>query len=229
MATLQEFVPSMRFPLPRDFEFRKLATSTSTASYSLSIPPPSQEGRPAFLVHDSSLPARMLGSLRSYLQTVCQDRAPSDTLINALSYLTFTVGGYYGPGEVHTTMPGYALGHESTTTTLFDRVLAPISSAVWEVDQNAGIPERAPEMAAYNQTPDAIYIPYPGGPQLLHLEMKSWSAFSKHSEDIVRLASTQAVLELGDMERGHRSIIFKVLMLTCPGRIFHHLSDFPIV
>lgn len=198
MATLETYVPSMIFPLPSDHQFTKISTSTSTAPYNISIPPPNQEGRPAFMVHDHSLPNRMLASLRAYLQSAPgRHLAPSTVLVQAIAGL-------------ERSLRNYLLDHESSSSLLFQRAFNPICCAVEEVDANPTQPEPTTRIAAFNQIPDGTYRPHRDADPQLHVEFKSWTAFTHHAEGILRLGRNRAVLELSPSETGHRSIIFKV-------------------
>jgi hypothetical protein len=197
MDTLENFIPNMTFPLPPHYEFHKSPTSTATAPYSASIPP-NQKGRPAFIVHDPSLPHRMLESLRAYLRTAQRrDASPSPALVHSISILERTI--------MH-----HPLDSESSSTRLFDRGWDPIGCAVEEVDANSTQPVPTIQTTLFSQRPDVIYCPYAGAEPQLHIEFKSWTAFSHHAESIVQLGRNRAVLELNRMETGHRSIVFKV-------------------
>lgn len=199
MATLQTFIPAMRFPLPPEHEFRKTPTSTSTAPYNPGILQPNQEGRPAFIFHDQSLATRMVESLGIYLQTAPgQHLEPSMILIQTIASLGMS-------------LRNFPLGHEPTTSNFFSQAFIPICHAVEAVDANQTHPEAIVQYTAYNQTPDAVYRPCQDAPPQLHVEFKSWSAFSYHAENILHLGQNSTILELGPTETGHRSIIFKVL------------------
>jgi hypothetical protein len=43
MVTLEQFIPTMYFLLPKDHQFEKTLTSTSTARYNPDVLPPDQE------------------------------------------------------------------------------------------------------------------------------------------------------------------------------------------
>ena len=92
----------------------------------------------------------------------------------------------------------------------FERMTLAVLFAVQQVDHNAAIPETTAQMAVYHQIPDGLYISYPGAPPQLHLEVKSWSAFLQHAENILCLAHERPVLILNQSETDHRAIIFKV-------------------
>ena len=94
------------------------------------------------------------------------------------------------------------LEHEPTTISFFEHALVAISCAVQEVDCNAGCPKVISQGACYNQIPDALYCPFPGANPQLHLEFKSWSAFSCHGREIVELGCAGRVLVLSSVEMG---------------------------
>lgn len=196
--TLEHFIPTMRFPLPLGYQFRKVETSASTASYNPGVPAPEQEGRPAFIIHDPSLPARMLESLVTYLQTAPgRHLEPSLVLVQSFAALDRA-------------LQQFTLNHERSTDMLFQHALFPICCAVQEVDANETLPEPAFQQVTYNQIPDSLYRPRQGTDPQLHVELKSWTAFSRHAEHILRLGVNRTPLELQATEGGHRSIIFKV-------------------
>lgn len=198
MSTLATFIPSMIFPLPSEHEFTKVPTSTSTAPYQVGIPPPNQEGRPAFIICDPSLPHRMLVSLQAYLQTAPgRQLAPSAVLIQAVAGL-------------ERSLRGYVLDHETSSNLLFHRTFNPISCAVEEVDSNPSQPVTTTRNTLFNQIPDGTYRPHRDADAQLHVEFKSWTAFSHHATNILQLGRNSTVLELSPSETGHRSIIFKV-------------------
>src|ERR1700690_254861 len=201
MATLETFVPTMHFNLPQDHQFEKIASTVSTAPYHPSTPLPDQQGRPAFIVHDASLPGRMLESLRTYLQTAPgHHHAPS-------AVLTAGVAG------LPRYLRDFQLIGEPTTTTLFSHAFAPICCAVEEVDTNPTQPRTAAQASSHNQIPDALYLPTRSAAPQLHVEFKSWSVFRRHAQDILQMGRDGVILELQPSETGSRSIIFKVSML----------------
>jgi hypothetical protein len=112
MATLEQSIPTVYLPIPKGHQFEKTLTLTSTARYNPSVPPPDQEGHPAFIVHDTTLAPQMSESLKRYLQTAPGDNLePSGVLIRAIASLS-----HY--------LHDFTLEHEQTTTTFFLMPLA---------------------------------------------------------------------------------------------------------
>jgi hypothetical protein len=178
--------------------------TTATAPYSPGILPPLNKV-PYYILHDATLPSRMMQSLDAYLAAAPgASQAPSSYLQSMLDFL-------------ETQVSRTTIDNEASTTRLFHLLFQLFGGAVKEVDQNASFPIITKANRRFSQMPDTLVCAHADADPALHWEDKSSEVFDRHAPNILAMGKQiqedggrGSYLNLNHTETHHRSIIFKV-------------------